>query len=65
MPYTTRLDAFLNGAFILVALALVEVVVTAQLIYREKPATAHKVDVICRAVFPVVLALILIDSFLL
>lgn len=65
VPYSTRLDSFLNGAFILVALALVEVVVTAQLIYKERVADALKVDVFCRTVFPIVLVLIAGYSFFL
>jgi hypothetical protein len=65
VPYSTRLDEFLNGAFIMVALALVEVVVTAQLIYKDRVATALKVDGFCRVVFPIVLAAIAAWSFLL
>jgi len=65
VPYSTRLDDFLNGAFLLVALALVEVIVTAQLIYKERVGRALKVDVVCRVAFPVLLLLIAGYSFLL
>jgi hypothetical protein len=64
VPYSTRLDEFLNGAFMLVALALVEVVVTAQLIFKDRTATALKVDVFCRVAFPVLLLAVAAWSFL-
>ncbi|MEM1450449.1 MAG: hypothetical protein AAF726_23780 [Planctomycetota bacterium] len=63
VPYTTRLDAFLNGAFVMAFLALVEVVVTAQLLYREATDTALRVDRICRVGFPLALGGLAIYSF--
>ena len=44
---------------------VVEVVVTAQLIYKDRVATALKVDIFCRVVFPLVLLAIAAYSFLL
>ena len=63
VPYTTRLDAFLNGAFVMAFLALVEVVVTAQLLYREATDTALRVDRICRVGFPLALGGLALYSF--
>lgn len=64
VPYSTRMDTFLTGAFVLVALALVEVVVTGQLLYKERADAAHKVDVACRITFPVMLVALAGYSFL-
>jgi len=65
LSYSTRLDAFLNGAFILAFLALVEVIITARLIYRERVATAERVDFHARWLFPVVLSSIALRAFFL
>lgn len=65
VPYTTRLDKFLNGSFILTFLALVEVIVTARLLYREKSDVAERIDVACRWLFPLALAAIGARAFLL
>ena len=56
LAYSTRLDAFLNGAFILSFFALVEVIITARLIYRERVDAAERVDLHARWVFPLLLA---------
>ena len=64
VPYSTRLDSFLNGCFIMSFLALVEVVVTSRLLYREKPELAEKVDVFCRVAAPVALAALGVYSFM-
>lgn len=64
VPYGTRLDAFLNGAFFMAAVALVEVVVSAQLLAKDRPSVAHRLDVVCRVVFPILLLLLLGYSFL-
>jgi len=63
VPYSTRLDTFLNGCFIMSFLALVEVVVTARLLYREKPELAERVDAACRIAAPVALAALAFYSF--
>lgn len=63
VPYSTRLDSFLNGCFIMSFLALVEVVVTARLIHREKSELAEKVDAACRVAAPVALAALAFYSF--
>lgn len=58
LPYSTRLDTFLTGAFVLAFLALVEVIVTARLIYRDRTEAAERVDRTCRWSFPAALALL-------
>ncbi len=63
VPYSTRLDTVLNGCFIMSFLALVEVVVTARLLYREKPKLAEQVDVFCRVAAPAALAALAFYSF--
>lgn len=55
LSYSTRLDVFLNGAFILAFLALLEVIITARLIYRERVSAAERVDLHARWVFPLLL----------
>jgi hypothetical protein len=64
LTYTTRLDDFLNGAFVIVLLALVEVIVTSRLIYREKVELAERVDGVCRWAFPLALALITVFALM-
>jgi hypothetical protein len=64
VPYSTALDKFLNGVFVLAFLALVEVVVTARLIHRDRRHRAELVDRWCRWVFPFLLALVGIQAFL-
>lgn len=63
LSYSTRLDAFLNGAFILAFLALVEVILTARLIYRERVAAAERVDLHARWVFPLLLGAVALRAF--
>lgn len=65
LSYSTRLDMFLNGAFILAFFALVEVIVTARLIYRERVPAAERVDFHARWVFPVLLACVATRAFIL
>ena len=65
LSYSTRLDVFLNGAFILAFFALVEVIITARLIYRERVSAAERVDLHARWVFPLLLAGIAVRAFLL
>lgn len=65
VTYGTRLDAFLNGAFILAFLALIEVIVTARLIYRDRTLDAERVDRACRILFPLALVGLTLYSFVL
>lgn len=64
LSYSTRLDVFLNGAFILAFFALVEVIITARLIYRERVSAAERVDLHARWVFPLLLAGIAVRAFI-
>ncbi len=54
VSYTTRMDLFTNGAFVLVFLALVEVVVATHLYTQEDTRLGEKIDRISRVVFPAV-----------
>ena len=63
VPYATRLESFLNGAFVLAFLALVEVIATARLIYRDRTPAAERVDYHCRWVFPTALTLVGVYAF--
>ena len=65
LSYSTRLDVFLNGAFILAFLALLEVILTARLIYRERVAAAERVDLHARWVFPLLLVAVAARAFVL
>jgi len=65
VPYSTRLDVFLNGAFVLAFLALVEVIVTARWIYRDRTPFAEAVDRTCRWSFPLLLTLVTLYAFFL
>lgn len=49
---STQLGVFLNGASILAFLALVQVILTTRLFYRERVAAAERVDFHARWVFP-------------
>lgn len=65
LSYSTRLDSFLNGAFILAFFALIEVIITARLIYRERVSSAERVDFHARWIFPLLLAGVAVRAFFL
>ena len=65
VSYLTRLDKFIQGATILIFLALVESVATSAFTIGGKHALARKFDRWSRVIFPVVFVLLLVISFLL
>lgn len=52
IPYLTNFDVFVFLCTILVALAMIEVVITTGLAQRDKVDAARKMDRICRVAFP-------------
>ena len=60
ISYLTRLDIFVFTATLLVSLAMIEVVITTSLARSDRAETGRKVDRVCRVVFPISLALIVL-----
>ena len=54
LPYLTDLDAFILVSSMLVFLALVEVVITSMLYFKERKHLARAIDRQCRWIFPIV-----------
>jgi len=63
ISYLTRLDVFILGSNIIVFLALLEAILTSNLVSQEKKSIARKVDYFARFIFPVAYAAVLIKSF--
>jgi len=63
VSYTTRMDLFMNGAFVLVFLALVEVVWATHLFSREDTRLGQRLNRYSRALFPVAFAAIMVYAF--
>mgnify|MGYP001814000187 FL=1 len=62
IPYLTRMDLFLFGSTLLVFSALLEVVITSRLAKGGRAELAHRLDGICRFVFPLAYLAIAIFS---
>lgn len=58
IPYLTRMDVFILAATVLVAVCLIEVVITSRLAARGRIETALRLDFVMRIVFPLTLALV-------
>lgn len=65
VSYLTRLDKFIQGATILIFLALIESITTSAFTIGGKHALARKFDKWSRVVFPAALILLIVFSFLL
>ena len=65
VSYLTRLDKFIQGATILIFLALIESITTSALTIGGKHTQARKLDKWSRVVFPVTFILLIVFSFLL
>ena len=63
VSFQTRLDIFLQGATLLVLLALVEVVWMGRLATGGSPAAAKRLDRWSRLVFPAAYAAVILGSF--
>lgn len=64
VSYFTRMDVFLNGASLLVFLALVEAVATSAIADRGNEALAARIDGVSRVAFPAFFALVIGLAFL-
>jgi hypothetical protein len=60
LNYLTIMDKFVLGSTILVFLALVEAVMTAYFIAKEREALAVRMDRYCRAIFPAAFAVMIL-----
>jgi hypothetical protein len=65
IPYLTRMDLFLFGSTLLVFSALLEVVVTSRLAKGDSAVLAHKLDAVCRVIFPLSYLVIAVFSLIL
>lgn len=63
ISYLTRMDLFILGSSLLIFLTLLESVLTAGLIYKEKVRIATKIDLHCRWIFPLVYFIIAVIAF--
>jgi hypothetical protein len=63
LPYMTRLDVFFLVSTLLVFFSLVEVLITTILENNHQKARAKKIDCYCRAIFPVIFAIVSIAIF--
>jgi hypothetical protein len=63
VPYFTRMDIFLNGASLLVFLALAEAVASSTIADRGNPTLAGRIDQLSRIGFPVSFAVIVAVAF--
>jgi hypothetical protein len=63
LPYMTRLDAFILTSTLLVFFSLIEVLVTTILDNNRQTERAKKIDVYCRAIFPIVFVVAAIAIF--
>ena len=64
LNYLTIMDKFVLGSTILVFLALVEAVMTAYFIAKEREALAVRMDRYCRAIFPAAFAVMILLLYL-
>ncbi len=62
--YFTILDRFIGGSLILVFLALIQSLTTGYLVSAERGALAKRVDQICRFMFPLAFAALVLDVLL-
>jgi hypothetical protein len=65
VPYLTRMDHFILGSTFLVFAALLQAVATSIMAHRKKMDRARKTDKICRVIFPLTFAVMLLYSFVL
>jgi hypothetical protein len=63
LPYMTRIDLFFLVSTLLVFFSLVEVLVTTILDHNQQTERVRKIDRYCRAIFPVVFAIVSIMIF--
>jgi hypothetical protein len=63
IPYFTRMDLFLNGASLLVFLALVEAVAASTIADNGRQALASRIDRVSRVAFPLVFAGVVAAAF--
>jgi hypothetical protein len=63
VSYLTRLDTFILGSNIIVFIALLEAIVTSNLVSHDKKTIARRIDYLSRFIFPVGYAMIFIKSF--
>ncbi|HEY2103829.1 MAG TPA: hypothetical protein VGH08_11325 [Chthoniobacterales bacterium] len=63
LPYMTRLDAFILTSTLLVFFSLIEVLLTTILDDNRQTERAKKIDLYCRAVFPVIFVIAAIAIF--
>jgi hypothetical protein len=65
VPYLTRMDHFILGSTFLVFAALLQAVATSIMAHRKKMDRARKTDKMCRVIFPLTFAVMLLYSFVL
>lgn len=63
VSYLTRLDIFILISNIIVFIALLEAVLTSNLVSRNKKKIARKIDYVSRIIFPVVYTIVFIKLF--
>ena len=61
--YLTRLDTFLLGSNFIVFIALLEAVLTSNLVSHDKKTIARRIDYASRFIFPVAYSMVFIKSF--
>jgi hypothetical protein len=62
VEYMTRLDLFILGSSILIFASLVQVIITSSLAKSDRLFDAREIDVWCRWLFPVVFALMALET---
>jgi hypothetical protein len=63
VSYMTKLDEFILGSTFLVFLSLIQVIMTSSLMRHGRDGLSLKIDTLCRFLFPVLFAFVVIISF--
>lgn len=63
VSYLTRLDTFILLSNIIVFIALLEAILTSNLVSHDKKTIARRIDYLARFIFPILFAMVFIKSF--
>jgi hypothetical protein len=63
VSYLTRLDTFILGSNVIVFIALLEAILTSNLVSHDKKTIARRIDYLSRFIFPVGYTMVFIKSF--
>ena len=63
VSYMTKLDEFILGSTFLVFLSLIQVIMTSSLMRHGRDGLSLKIDTLCRFLFPVLFAFVVMISF--